>query len=119
MLTLIGRCLAVLLSINLCFHVLVVPVEAQRQEITMTIGKPNIWSLAQAHYLLANMRQVNRGLKVQSPGDLNPNSINGARLDVLRTLLGIEAQVSTPQAFQNSVAQQQFAADFPSRFRKK
>ncbi|HEV8367045.1 MAG TPA: IPT/TIG domain-containing protein [Pyrinomonadaceae bacterium] len=86
--------------------------QAQNQQMTLTIGKPNIWSLAQAHYLLANVRNTNRSLKVASPGDLNPNSLNGARMEVLRTLLGIEAQISTPQALTNSVAQQQFQADF-------
>lgn len=112
MLTKIRYCLSMMLCISLMVQITAVRVEAQRQEMTITIGKPNIWSLGQAHYLLANMRNTNRGLKVASPGELNPNSINGARLDVLRTLLGIEAQFSMPQALQNTVAQQQFQADF-------
>jgi hypothetical protein len=80
----------------------------------MVIGRPNIWSLGQAHYLLANLRNTNRDLSITSP-TLNPNSINGARLNVLRTLIGAEAQVSTPQALQNRVAQQQFQSDFSRR----
>jgi len=86
--------------------------QAQNQQMTLSIGRPNIWSLAQAHYLLAGVRNTNRNLKVASPGDLNPNSLNGARMEVLRTLLGIEAQISTPQALTNSISQQQFQADF-------
>jgi hypothetical protein len=80
--------------------------------MTVTIGRPNMWSLAQAHYLLANVRNTNRALAVATPGPLNPNSINGARMEILRTMLGIEAQFSAPDALKNSVAQQQFQTDF-------
>ena len=107
-----GLVLFVSMSLVVPFLGLRIALAKKQPKITMKIGRPNIWSLGQAHYLLANMRNTNRGLRVQSPGDLNPNSINGARMEVLRTLLGIEAQVSTPQSFQNSVAQQQFQADF-------
>jgi hypothetical protein len=103
-------CLITLLSISLVLPMLRGSAQAQSR-VTISIGKPSIWSLAQAHYLLANMRQADRALKMKQLADLDPNSINGARFDVLRTLIGAEVQVSTPQAFQNSVAQQQFQTD--------
>lgn len=112
MLAKIRPVITLLLSISL-----VLPLMTQREaiaappELTMIIGRPNIWSLGQAHYLLANLRNTNRGLAVPTPS-LDPNSINGARMEVLRTLTGAEVQVSTPQGLANSVAQQQFQADF-------
>lgn len=65
MLTKIRHCLSTLLCVSLMLPMLVVPVEAQAR-VTITIGKPNIWSLAQAHYLLANMRQTDRSLKMKA-----------------------------------------------------
>lgn len=89
--------LTLLISLSLVLPLAGLRVAIAQNRITMVIGRPNIWSLGQAHYLLANLRNTNRALSVTSP-QLNPNSINGARLNVLRTLLGVEAQVSTPQA---------------------
>jgi hypothetical protein len=80
-------------------------------QITLNVGQPNVWSLSQAHYLLALLRNNHRELDITSP-TLNPNAVNGARVDILRTMLGIDAQFSAPQGLQNSVAQQQFTADF-------
>ena len=104
--------IAYLILASLYLPFCAVQTQAQRQKMTVTIGRPNIWSLAQAHYLLANVRNTNRALKVASPGDLNPNSINGARMEILRTMLGVEAQFSAAQGLTNSVAQQQFQTDF-------
>jgi hypothetical protein len=62
------------------------PLSAARPPVTVEIGQPSIWSLAQAHCLLANMHHEHRGLKVPMPStELNPSSTNDARLDFLRS----------------------------------
>lgn len=103
--------LTLLISFSLVLPMTGLRVANAQNQITMVIGRPNIWSLGQAHYLLANLRNTNRDLSVVRP-TFDPNSVNGARLNILRTLIGAEVQVSTPQALQNRVAQQQFQADF-------
>lgn len=80
-------------------------------QIKLNVGQPNVWSLSQAHYLLALLRDKHRSLNITAP-TLEPNAVDGARVDILRTMLGIDAQFSAPQGLQNSVAQQVFSADF-------
>jgi hypothetical protein len=93
------------------------PRQVEAQTLTLDIGQPNVWSLAQAHYLLSNMRHENRGLHATTPtGDqLNPNSINGTRLDILRTFLGISAEFSAPAGAQNRAALQGFQQSMARR----
>lgn len=40
--------------------------------VRVSIGKPSIWTLAQAHYLLAQMHQQDRGWKLANLTDLDP-----------------------------------------------
>src|SRR5688500_13174178 len=88
-------------------------VEANDPPVSMELGQPSIWSLAQAHYLLSNMHQENRGLKVPMPTtELNPNSINGARLDILRSAFGAEVQFSGTSGQQNRLNQSRYDVDF-------
>lgn len=106
------RALAVCLCASLMLTLLPARIAAKDvPQLTLNVGQPNVWSLSQAHYLLALLRDNHRELNVTAPS-LNPNNVNGARVDILRTMLGIDAQFSAPQGLQNSVAQQQFAADF-------
>jgi hypothetical protein len=93
------------------------PPPAQRPPpVSIEIGQPAVWSLAQAHYLLANMHQENRGLKVPMPTtELNPNTTNGARLDFLRSALSADVQYSAPQGTQNRLNQNRFDVDFSRR----
>lgn len=102
------RALAIILCVGLLLPLSARPAGAQT--LTLEIGQPNVWSLAQAHYLLSHMRHENRGLHATVPsGDqLNPNSINGARLDILRTFLGISGEFSAPAGAQNRAALQGF-----------
>jgi len=57
--------------------------------VLVTVGQPSIWSLEQAHYLLARIRERNLGLRNKSldESDLDPNSINATRIDAERSLL--------------------------------
>jgi len=89
---------------------LAVPVQAQQgQPIIITFGQPNIWSLEQAHYLLARMRA--QTLKLQSKefgaGDLDPNEITSTRIDVLKTLLGVGVGFNQGLGFQNEQAKKE------------
>jgi len=75
----------------------VIPVFAQRSRpIVITFGQPNIWSLEQAHYLLARMHRQNLDLQTAPLGSLDPNAANASRIDILKTLL--QAGVSFDQA---------------------
>ena len=96
--------------------VLIVPSLVFTQRLTIDIGQPSIWSLGQAHYLLANMHQENRALRVPMPTDaLNPSSINAARLDMLRSVFSAELQSSQPQGSQNRISLERYATDFERR----
>src|SRR5215510_8559062 len=94
---LINRSVASLLSSIVALSVMPHQVTADvKSKVQIQIGKPSVWSLAQAHYLLAKMHQDNRGLATHmpSPNDLDPNAINSTRIQLLRTLLDIEGQYS-------------------------
>lgn len=62
-------------------------VEAQRRVIVVNAEQPNLWTLEQAHYLLAQMHRRNLDLKAKSVGELDPNEIAGLRFDVMRMMI--------------------------------
>ena len=64
-----------------------VEVQAQRRVIVVNADQPNLWTLEQAHYLLAQMHRRNLDLKAKSLEDLDPNEIAGLRFDVMRMLV--------------------------------
>jgi hypothetical protein len=87
-------------------------VQAQNgKPIIISFGQPNIWSLEQAHYLLARLRA--RSLDLQSKdlaaGDLDPNEVTGARLESLKTMLGISAGFNQATGLQNDQARKELA----------
>ena len=53
--------------------------ERKRKPIIVSFGQPNIWSLEQAHYLLARMHMTNLDLqaKALTATDLDPNATHG------------------------------------------
>jgi len=63
------------------------PVSAQRRIIVVNADQPNLWTLEQAHYLLAQMHRRNLDLKAKTLEDLDPNEIAGLRFDVMRMLV--------------------------------
>jgi hypothetical protein len=71
--------------------------QVNRKPVIISFGQPNIWSLEQAHYLLARMHERSLDLASRTPDDedLDPNATNGTRLSTLKTLL--EAGVSFDQ----------------------
>ena len=62
-------------------------VEAQRRIVVVKAEQPNLWTLEQAHYLLAQMHRRNLDLKAKSLSDLDPNEIAGLRFDIMRMLI--------------------------------
>jgi subtilisin-like proprotein convertase family protein len=63
------------------------PAHAQRRIIVVNADQPNLWTLEQAHYLLAQMHRRNLDLKAKSLEELDPNEIDGLRFDVMRMLV--------------------------------
>ena len=77
--------------------------DRKRKPIVVSFGQPNIWSLEQAHYLLARMHMTNLELqaKALTTTELDPNATHGTRIQLLRQVLGIEAQFDQSVGFQN------------------
>jgi hypothetical protein len=80
-----------------------------KKRVIIHVGVPSIWSLAQAHYLLAKMHKDNLRLqtKMPNPDDLDPNGINATRIQILRTLLDIDAQFDQKVGVENQAVLQE------------
>lgn len=103
--TLMRQSLCLLISVLLSLSGLSVSTEAQDkgQPINISFGQPNIWSLEQAHYLLARLRRQSLDLKSTVLTDLNPNEAEGTRLRSLRELLGIGVGFDQQAGLQNQL----------------
>src|SRR5215213_4711390 len=77
--------------------------DRRRKPIVVTFGQPNIWSLEQAHYLLARMHMTNLSLqaKILTDADLDPNATHGTRIEILKQLLDISGSFDQGIGFQN------------------
>src|SRR5215217_6585801 len=77
--------------------------DRKRKPIIVSFGQPNIWSLEQAHYLLARMHMTNLALqaKALSDEDLNPNATHGTRIEIIKQLLEVGASFDQGIGFQN------------------
>jgi subtilisin-like proprotein convertase family protein len=94
---LLGRILITILTINglAVFPPVMMSVSAQQNQqgdhqnrvIVINAEQPNIWTLEQAHYLLAQMHRRNLDLKAKNLEELDPNEIAGLRFDVMRMLV--------------------------------
>jgi len=120
----------ILLSISLCLQLLAPAARANKPSdipdcrkdsvikecktksgpVIMDIGQPSIWSLAQAHYFLTQMHESNRSLHLNTPGpdQLDPNKSNASRLEILRTLLQVDAGYDQSVGLKNQVALQHY-----------
>lgn len=65
----------------------VTAVFAQEKPVVISIGQPNIWSLEQAHYLLARMHRQNLDLQTAPLGSIDPNETNSQRVEIVKMLL--------------------------------
>jgi hypothetical protein len=75
--------------------------QRKRKPVVVSFGQPNIWSLEQAHYLLARMHQENLDLRAKGLAALDPNETNATRINILRQLLQINAEFDQGIAVQN------------------
>ena len=73
----------------------------QNRVIIVNADQPNIWTLEQAHYLLAQMHRRNLDLKAKSLEDLDPNEIAGLRFEVLKTLIEFGATFNQADVVSN------------------
>lgn len=59
----------------------------QQSIVVVRAEQPNLWTLEQAHYLLAQTHRRNLDLKAKSLEELDPNEIAGLRFDLMRMLI--------------------------------
>lgn len=78
--------------------------------IVIQIGQPSVWSLGQAHYLLAKMHRTDKKLRTRFPTDedLDSNKIAATRIEALRSSLGIEGQFDQAMGVKNNLALRRF-----------
>ena len=109
----ISRSLSHLLSLSLLIGGLVVPSQAQRRVIVVNADQPNLWTLEQAHYLLAQMHRRNLDLRAKNLEELDPNEIAGLRFDVMRMLVEFGATFNQADLASNRLlsANQNFNAE--------
>ncbi len=89
----IAPCVSAFLSVTFLLNGLAMPAQAQTLDrvIIVNADQPNIWTLEQAHYLLAQMHRRNLDLKAKSLEELDPNEITGLRFEVLKTMIELGA----------------------------
>lgn len=78
--------------------------------VIIEIGQPSVWSLGQAHYLLAKMHRRNRKLttRFHDENDLDSNRITMTRIEALRQSIGVEGQFDQGMGVRNSIAMRNF-----------
>jgi hypothetical protein len=86
-----------------------------RRAIVINADQPNVWTLEQAHYLLAQMHRRDLDLKTKALEDLDPNAINGLRFEVLRTLMELGASFNQANAVTNKLLARNKAFDAERR----
>ena len=107
MLPAVVRSLSLIISVALVLNGLMVsPAHAQQRIIVVNADQPNIWTLEQAHYLLAQMHRRNLDLKAKSLEDLDPNEITGLRFDVMRMLIEFGATFNQAELTSNRLFSQ-------------
>ncbi len=96
----VPKLLSFLSLIAIIINALVLPITAQRgKPVSIQFGKPNIWSLEQAHYLLSQMQEQSLGIKTVNLADLDPNSAEASRLNLVRQILGVSGELKQQPSF--------------------
>jgi hypothetical protein len=90
-------------------------VRAQRRVIVVNAEQPNVWTLEQAHYLLAQMHRRNLDLRAKKLEELDPNEINGLRFDVLRQLIEFGATFNQADQLTNQILSRNKSANSDRR----
>jgi len=79
--------------------------------VIVTLGKPNIWTMEQAHYLLEKNRAHDLGIAATDVGPLDANEIVGYRLEALKSLLSAQVQYDAVTGKKNSAELSQYNLD--------
>lgn len=79
------------------------PARAQSRAIVVSAEHPNVWTLEQAHYLLAQMRRRNLDLRAKRLQDLDPNEINGLRFEIFKQLIEFGATFNQADRLSNEI----------------
>jgi hypothetical protein len=98
-----GRFLTVLVLIMILVLIKISAWAQDQSPVIITADQPNIWTLEQAHYLLAQMHRRNIDLRASPLGDLDANAINGVNIDVLKSLLEVSAEYDQSKAINNGL----------------
>jgi len=113
---LIGRVLITIFALNCLSGFSPAITRAQSgRAIVINADQPNVWTLEQAHYLLAQMHRRDLDLKTRALEDLDPNAINGLRFEVLRTLMELGASFNQANAVTNKLLARNKAFDAERR----
>lgn len=84
---LVKSSLTTFLMLSILWNCFAPRVVAQERRVVVSIGQPNIWSLEQAHYLLARMHRQNLDLQTAELGAIDPNETNAQRIDIVKLLV--------------------------------
>jgi hypothetical protein len=84
---------------------------ASAPSVIVTLGKPNVWTMEQAHYLLEKNRAHDLGLAATQPDSLDANELVGYRLEAIKSLLTAQVQYDAVTGKKNTVAISQYNAD--------
>ena len=79
--------------------------------VLVELGKPNVWTMEQAHYLLERNRAHDLGIAAADLGPLDANEVVGFRIDALKTLLSGQIQFDQALGTNNSASLSQFNTD--------
>ena len=78
----------------------------------ITPGRPKMWSIRDAHYLIGEARQKLGALGIKADLILDPNGVNSRSLEILKTSFGVSAKFDGATAAQNQQALRQSERDW-------
>lgn len=79
--------------------------------VIVTLGKPNVWTLEQAHYLLEKNRAHDLGISAADVGALDANEVVGFRIDAIKSLFNAQVQFDQSLGAKNRAGARQFEID--------
>lgn len=81
-------------------------IRGQNRPVIITADQPNVWTLEQAHYLIQQLHRRNLDLRAKNLDNLDANAINGVNIDILRTMLDIQAAYNQGVGLDNKLTAQ-------------
>lgn len=103
----------------MCLSVPLIPSASAdgRDRVVIQVGAPSVWSMGQAHYLLMKMHQKNNDLTTKQPkeDELDPNGVNATRIQILKTLLSIQAEFDQKLGVENRAKIREYESKLQDR----